>query len=100
MTYEEAIELLDNIKLTYVCDPQDCGLEKDSSTCKAMHCEEYHYALSMAIEALEKQAEHWEMVTEAYRKLDEISFIVRYEVGNRHEIEDKILAVIDGSGEE
>lgn len=36
----------------------------------------------------------------AHEKLDKIRFIVNFEVGNRHEIGDKILAVIDGGDDE
>lgn len=41
-----------------------------------------------------------EEILRELKKLNEIKFIVNFEVGNRHEIGDKILAVIDGGGNE
>lgn len=49
--------------------------------------------ISVAIECIEKCIEHEE-------KIDKIRFICNYEVGSRHEICDKILAVIDGGDNE
>ena len=44
--------------------------------------------------------ENREAILRELKKLDKIRFIVNFEVGNRHEIGDKILAVIDGSDNE
>ena len=56
MTNEEAREWVDIARMGYICDPQECGLEKGKDPCKVFHCDEIHNALVMAIEALEKQA--------------------------------------------
>ena len=72
MTYEKAIKCIRNI-----CYRQ--GVCRDG-VCKST--EENPCAIDAAIEA--------------FKKLDKIRFIVNFEVGNRHEIGEKILDVIDG----
>ncbi|MDO4801294.1 MAG: hypothetical protein Q4A15_03935 [Prevotellaceae bacterium] len=55
MTNKEARDWVDIARMGYICDPNECGLEKGGDPCKAFHCDEIHDALVMAIEALEKQ---------------------------------------------
>lgn len=55
MTKEEAREWVDIARMGYICDPQECGLEKGGDPCKAFHCDEIHDALVMAMEALEDE---------------------------------------------
>lgn len=52
MTIKEAINFVDIARMNYICDPQECGLEKGEDPCTAFHCDEMHDALVMAIEAL------------------------------------------------
>lgn len=53
MTREEAIKWVDIARISYICDQQECGLEKGKFPCSKMNCDEIHDALSMAKEALE-----------------------------------------------
>lgn len=55
MTPKEAIKWVDIARISYICDPKECGLEKGKFPCSKMNCDEIHDALSMAKEALEKQ---------------------------------------------
>lgn len=54
-TNKEAINLIDIIRMGYICDPQECGLDKIKGLCDVFKCDDYHNACVMAIEALEKQ---------------------------------------------
>lgn len=63
--YTEAINFVDIARMNYICDPQECGLEKGEDPCTAFHCDEMHDALVMAIEALEianRLEQMWEEV--------------------------------------
>lgn len=55
MKIKDAIDWIDIARMGYICDPNDCGLEKDGDTCRAFHCDEIHDALVMAMDAIEKQ---------------------------------------------
>lgn len=52
---DRSIELLHVIRTGYICDPQGRGLEKNGDVCSIFKCDDFHEALAMAIEALEKQ---------------------------------------------
>ena len=54
MTYEKAKLVLEAMRMSYICDPNECKLDEydaDNIACKM--CDEGHEALAMAIEALE-----------------------------------------------
>lgn len=55
MTNKEAINLIDIIRMGYICDPQECGLKKKkaSKLCDILKCDDFHDACAMAMEALE-----------------------------------------------
>lgn len=55
MTIQDAIHWIDIARMGYICDPNECGLEKGGDPCKAFHCDETHDALVMAMDTLEKQ---------------------------------------------
>lgn len=55
MKIKDAIHWVDIARMGYICDPNECGLEKDGDPCRAFHCDEIHDALVMAIKVLEKQ---------------------------------------------
>lgn len=55
MIKQDAIIWLDVIRTGYICDPQECGLEKGGDTCRMIHCQEQHDVLAVAIECIEKQ---------------------------------------------
>lgn len=55
MTSKEAINLIDIIRMGYICDPQECGAENARELCDIFKCDDFHEACVMAIEALEKQ---------------------------------------------
>lgn len=55
MTPKEAKEWVDIARMNYICDPQECGFEKDKDPCTAFHCDEMHDAQVEAIKALDKQ---------------------------------------------
>lgn len=59
MTKREAINLIDIIRMGYICDPQECGEIATGGTtyegelCDIFKCYDYHDACVMAMEALE-----------------------------------------------
>lgn len=53
MKIKEAIHWIDIARMGYICDPNECGLEKGGDPCRAFHCDEIHDALVMAMDALE-----------------------------------------------
>lgn len=58
MTNEKVLMVLHGLRMSYICDPNECPLEeKDESHILCKGCDEHHEALAMAIEALEKQSE-------------------------------------------
>lgn len=61
MISREAINLIDIIRMGYICDPQECGLDEVKGICNMLKCNDFHEACVMAMEALEKQ-EHIEYV--------------------------------------
>lgn len=128
MTKQEARFLTDCIRMTYICDPQECGHERDDESGWCKNCNDHYEALAIAVECIEKCIEHeetfeWCHTCKEYdqenhccyrwskciretakeneefytEKMNEIRFICNFVVGSRHEICDKILAVIDGS---
>lgn len=54
MKIKDAIDWIDIARMGYICDPNECGLEKGGDLCRVFHCDEIHDALVMAIEVLEK----------------------------------------------
>lgn len=64
MTKREAINLIDIIRMGYICDPQECGeivtgeTTYEGELCNIFKCYDYHDACVMAIEALEKLEQH------------------------------------------
>lgn len=55
MKIKDAIHWIDIARMGYICDPNECGLEKGGDPCKVFHCDEIHDALVMAMDTLEKQ---------------------------------------------
>lgn len=55
MKIKDAIHWIDIARMGYICDPNECGLEKGGDPCKVFHCDEIHDALVMAMDALKKQ---------------------------------------------
>lgn len=55
MKIKDAIHWIDIARMGYICDPNECGLEKDGDPCKVFHCDEIHDALVMAMDTLKKQ---------------------------------------------
>lgn len=55
MTRREAVNLIDIIRMGYICDPHECGAENARELCDIFKCDDFHEACVMAIEALEKQ---------------------------------------------
>lgn len=55
MISKEAINLIDIIRMGYICDPQECGLEEVKGICNMLKCDDFHEACVMAMEALEMQ---------------------------------------------
>lgn len=53
MKIKDAIDWIDIARMGYICDPNECGLEKGGDPCKVFHCDEIHNALVMAMDALE-----------------------------------------------
>lgn len=59
MTNKKAIDIVDGLRMAYICDPNECRLtmyDKDNEACKA--CDEHHDALAMAVEALKEVERH------------------------------------------
>ena len=54
MTKEQAINLIDIIRMGYICDPHECGAENARELCDIFKCDDFHEACVMAIEALKK----------------------------------------------
>lgn len=54
MTKREAINLIDIIRMGYICDPQECGAENARELCDIFKCYDFHEACVMAMEALEE----------------------------------------------
>ena len=55
MTNKEAVNLIDIIRMGYICDPHECGAENARELCDIFKCDDFHEACVMAIEALEAQ---------------------------------------------
>lgn len=56
MTNEKALSVLEGIRMTYICDTNECKLDKyDPNELACKMCDEGHEALKIAIEALKKQ---------------------------------------------
>ena len=53
MKIKDAIDWIDIARMGYICDPNECGLEKGGAPCSTFHCDETHNALATAIEALQ-----------------------------------------------
>lgn len=66
MTIDDAIELVEVARLGYICDPQECGLNKGESICKCMKCEETHKALATAVKALKLAEDVIDMAFDEY----------------------------------
>lgn len=52
MTKREAINLIDIIRMGYICDPQECGAENARELCDIFKCGDFHEACVMAMGAL------------------------------------------------
>lgn len=53
MTRREAVNLIDIIRMGYICDPHECGAENARELCDIFKCDDFHEACVMAMEALE-----------------------------------------------
>lgn len=69
MKIKEAIDWIDIARMGYICDPNECGLEKDGDTCKVFHCDEIHDALVMAMDALEYKYKTENLIEKLIEKL-------------------------------
>lgn len=54
MKIKDAIHWIDIARMGYICDPNECGLEKGGDPCKVFHCDEIHDALVIAMDTLKK----------------------------------------------
>lgn len=71
MTYEKALMILHGLRMSYICDPNECQLEeKDENHILCKGCDEHHEALVMAIKALEKQMPKKPRIIEEERQVD------------------------------
>lgn len=52
---EQAILLLHTLRTGYICDPNECKFTKGDENCILCECDNYHDALALAIECIEKQ---------------------------------------------
>lgn len=97
MTNEEAKIILAKVKSCDNNDILDCSDKGGCDKCEYDYSNsDFHEAIDVAMEALEKQAEYWDTVVDAYSRLEEIDRIVRREIGDRCEINQMILKVIRG----
>lgn len=55
MTKQEKLLLIDCLRMSYICDPQECGHERDDENGWCKNCNDHYDALEYATECIEKQ---------------------------------------------